>query len=51
MPQQAVSAPASETGRKFVGGDETTGSTSQVDAVEKQHNSECIKHALPAEVF
>lgn len=40
MPQQLAATPTSVSGRRPVGGDEATGSTSQTDVVEKQHNSE-----------
>ncbi|KAF5908528.1 ATPase family AAA domain-containing protein 2B [Clarias magur] len=39
MTQQPAATPTSVTGRRPVGGDEATGSTSQADVVEKQHNS------------
>lgn len=42
MPQQPAATPTSVTGRKPVGGDEASMSTSQADVVEKQHNSEYI---------
>lgn len=49
MPQQPAAMPTSVTGRRPVGGDEATISTSQADVVEKQHNSEYIKRTPPAE--
>lgn len=49
MPQQPAATPTSVTGRKPVGGDESAGSTSQADVVEKQHNSEYIKRTLFSE--
>lgn len=42
MPQQPAVTPTSVTGRRLVGGDEATGSISQTDALDKQHNSEYI---------
>ncbi|XP_060773730.1 ATPase family AAA domain-containing protein 2B isoform X3 [Neoarius graeffei] len=45
MPQQPAATPTSVTGRKPVGGDEASMSTSQADVVEKQHNSSIKRKA------
>ncbi|KAG7316583.1 hypothetical protein KOW79_020124 [Hemibagrus wyckioides] len=45
MPQQLAATPTSVSGRRPVGGDEATGSTSQTDVVEKQHNSSIKRKA------
>ncbi|XP_060722487.1 ATPase family AAA domain-containing protein 2B isoform X2 [Tachysurus vachellii] len=39
MPQQLAATPTSVSGRRPVGGNEASGSTSQTDLVEKQHNT------------
>ncbi|KAB5539855.1 hypothetical protein PHYPO_G00093960 [Pangasianodon hypophthalmus] len=45
MPQQPASTPTSVIGKRPVGGEEATGSTSQADVVEKQHNSSIKRKA------
>ncbi|XP_027004939.2 ATPase family AAA domain-containing protein 2B isoform X4 [Tachysurus fulvidraco] len=45
MPQQLAATPTSVSGRRPVGGNEASGSTSQTDLVEKQHNSSIKRKA------